>query len=130
MTASPSDAVTDPPAVSGDAGPAGRAVAAFDRRIGPGRELADRAGAIANAAYAMAVRFHQGGKLVVFGVGGAAADARHVAVEFVHPVIVGKRALPAISLTSDAATLTGPGAGGRRPGSRRSRRRPRPPARW
>ena len=55
----------------------------------------------------MAVRFHQGGKLVVFGIGGAAADAQHVAVEFVHPVIVGKRALPAISLTSDAATVTG-----------------------
>jgi D-sedoheptulose 7-phosphate isomerase len=30
-----------------------------------------------------------------------------MAVEFVHPVIVGKRALPAISLTNDAATLTG-----------------------
>jgi D-sedoheptulose 7-phosphate isomerase len=55
----------------------------------------------------MAVRFHQGGKLVVFGIGGAAADAQHVAVEFVHPVIVGKRALPAISLTSDVATVTG-----------------------
>jgi D-sedoheptulose 7-phosphate isomerase len=28
-------------------------------------------------------------------------------VEFVHPVIVGKRALPAISLTTDVATVTG-----------------------
>jgi D-sedoheptulose 7-phosphate isomerase len=55
----------------------------------------------------MALRFHQGGKLVVFGTGGAATDAQHVAVEFVHPVIVGKRALPAISLTTDVATLTG-----------------------
>ena len=30
-----------------------------------------------------------------------------MAVEFVHPVIVGKRALPAICLTCDAATITG-----------------------
>jgi len=55
----------------------------------------------------MAIRFHQGGKLVVFGVGAASTDAQHVAVEFVHPVIVGKRALPAISLTADVATITG-----------------------
>src|SRR5262249_27773942 len=60
-----------------------------------------------NAAHAMARRFHHGGKLVVFGTGAASTDAQHVAVEFVHPVIVGKRALPAISLTSDAATVTG-----------------------
>ncbi len=63
--------------------------------------------AIADACHAMAVRFHRGGKLIVFGTGGAAADAQHVAVEFVHPVIVGKRALPAISLTTDVATVTG-----------------------
>jgi D-sedoheptulose 7-phosphate isomerase len=55
----------------------------------------------------MAVRFHRGGKLVVFGTGGPSTDAQHVAVEFVHPVIVGKRALPAISLTTDVATVTG-----------------------
>jgi len=81
--------------------------AAFERRVGPGRELADRAEQIANAAHAMAVRFHLGGKLVVFGTGAASTDAQHVAVEFVHPVIVGKRAFPAISLTCDAATVTG-----------------------
>jgi D-sedoheptulose 7-phosphate isomerase len=55
----------------------------------------------------MAVRFHRGGRLIVFGTGGPSADAQHVAVEFVHPVIVGKRALPAISLTTDVATVTG-----------------------
>lgn len=55
----------------------------------------------------MAQRFHRGGKLIVFGNGGAGTDAQHVAVEFVHPVIVGKRALPAISLTNDVATVTG-----------------------
>src|SRR5690242_11870648 len=55
----------------------------------------------------MAARFHQGGRLIVFGTGGASTDAQHVAVEFVHPVIVGKRALPALSLTTDVATVTG-----------------------
>ena len=80
---------------------------AFERRIGPTRDLAGQADAITAACHAMAVRFHQGGKLVVFGTGGASTDAQHVAVEFVHPVIVGKRALPAISLTTDVATVTG-----------------------
>jgi len=79
----------------------------FELRSGPTRDLAGQAGAIATACHAMAVRFHQGGKLVVFGTGGPSTDAQHVAVEFVHPVIVGKRALPAISLTTDVATVTG-----------------------
>jgi D-sedoheptulose 7-phosphate isomerase len=46
----------------------------------------------------MALRFDRGGRLVVFGEGGSGADAAHVVVEFVHPVIVGKRALPALAL--------------------------------
>ncbi len=79
----------------------------FELRSGPARELASQAGAVAAACHAMAVRFHRGGKLIVFGAGGASTDAQHVAVEFVHPVIVGKRALPAISLTTDLATVTG-----------------------
>jgi D-sedoheptulose 7-phosphate isomerase len=79
----------------------------FEERNGPTAELAGQADAVAAACHAMAVRFHRGGKLVVFGAGGPSADAQHVAVEFVHPVIVGKRALPAISLTSDVATVTG-----------------------
>ncbi len=79
----------------------------FELRSDPARELARQAGAVADACHAMAVRFHRGGKLVVFGTGGASTDAQHVAVEFVHPVIVGKRALPAIALTTDVATVTG-----------------------
>jgi D-sedoheptulose 7-phosphate isomerase len=78
-----------------------------DRRTPPLTDLADHAADVARACHAMAVRFHGGGKLMVFGNGGPSTDAQHVAVEFVHPVIVGKRALPALSLTSDVATLTG-----------------------
>ena len=80
---------------------------AFARRSEPTAGLAAQADAVAQACHAMAVRFHQGGKLVVFGTGACSTDAQHVAVEFVHPVIVGKRALPAISLTTDIATVTG-----------------------
>jgi D-sedoheptulose 7-phosphate isomerase len=79
----------------------------FDRRVEPGAALSAEAGAIAAACADMAARFHAGGKLVVFGNGAGATDAAHVAVEFVHPVIVGKRALPALSLSNDAAALTG-----------------------
>lgn len=79
----------------------------FELRSEPARDLAGQAAAVADACHAMAVRFHRGGKLVTFGTGGASTDAQHVAVEFVHPVIVGKRALPAISLTTDVATVTG-----------------------
>ena len=79
----------------------------FERRVPPLYHLAEDATAISTACHAMAVRFHRGGTLVVFGNGAASTDAQHVAVEFVHPVIVGKRALPAISLTSDVATVTG-----------------------
>jgi len=86
-----------------------QAAALFERRIAPAADLAQQASSVAAACHAMALRFHRGGKLVVFGVGGGSADAQHVAVEFVHPVIVGKRALPAISLTADVATVTGIG---------------------
>jgi D-sedoheptulose 7-phosphate isomerase len=77
------------------------------RRTQPLTDLADHAEDVARTCHAMAERFHRGGKLVVFGNGGPSTDAQHVAVEFVHPVIVGKRALPALSLTSDVATITG-----------------------
>src|SRR5436309_10026499 len=74
--------------------------------------FASEAGRIAEACWAMARRFHQGGRLLAFGNGAWATDAQHVSVEFVHPVIVGKRALPALALTNDSATLSGLMAGG------------------
>jgi D-sedoheptulose 7-phosphate isomerase len=50
----------------------------------------------------MAERFLAGGRLLALGgTPTALSDARHVAVEFVHPVIVGKRALPALALPHD-----------------------------
>ncbi len=47
----------------------------------------------------MSERFLAGGRLLAFGRGPYATDAQHVSVEFVHPIIVGKRALPALDLS-------------------------------
>lgn len=54
---------------------------------------------LAEVSRQMSERFLQGGRLLAFGKGPYATDAQHVSVEFVHPVIVGKRALPALDLS-------------------------------
>lgn len=54
---------------------------------------------LALACREMSERFLRGGRLLAFGRGAFATDAQHVSVEFVHPVIVGKRALPAMDLS-------------------------------
>ncbi len=61
---------------------------------------------LARVCHRMAERFARGGRLIAFGRSPSArSDARHVAVEFVHPVIVGKRALPAIGLAGEGGNL-------------------------
>jgi D-sedoheptulose 7-phosphate isomerase len=54
---------------------------------------AEKAEKIAAACQAMAQRFHQGGRLLAMGTGPFATGAQHLSVEFVHPVILGKRAV-------------------------------------
>ena len=56
---------------------------------------------LAEACHEMSRRFLAGGRLLAFGNGPATTDAQHVSVEFVHPVIVGKRALSALDLGPD-----------------------------
>ena len=56
--------------------------------------------ALAVACREMSERFLRGGRLLAFGRGSYSTDAQHVSVEFVHPVIVGKRALPALDLSA------------------------------
>jgi len=61
--------------------------------------FAQEAPRLALACREMSDRFLRGGRLLAFGRGPYATDAQHVSVEFVHPVIVGKRALPALDLS-------------------------------
>jgi len=64
-----------------------------------GNFFAREARRLAEACREMSERFLRGGRLLAFGRGPYSTDAQHVSVEFVHPVIVGKRALPALDLS-------------------------------
>jgi D-sedoheptulose 7-phosphate isomerase len=67
------------------------------------------AGRIAACVGALAERFERGGRLLAMGNGGSACDAQHAAVEFLHPIVEKRRALPALALTADTALLTAVG---------------------
>jgi D-sedoheptulose 7-phosphate isomerase len=72
------------------------------------RFFEESADGLARVCHLMAERFAREGRLIAFGRSPAArSDARHVAVEFVHPVIVGKRALPAIGLAGEGGDIAG-----------------------
>ncbi len=68
--------------------------------------FADNKDTILATSLALAQAFHRGRKLLVCGNGGSATDAQHIAVEFMHPITVGRKALPAICLTNDMAMVT------------------------
>ncbi len=53
--------------------------------------------------------FQGGGKLLLFGNGGSAADAQHLAAEFVNRFLINRRPLPALALTTDTSILTSVG---------------------
>jgi D-sedoheptulose 7-phosphate isomerase len=76
------------------------ASALVERNAVYARFFSKEADRLAVACREMSGRFLQGGRLVAFGRGPYATDAQHVSVEFVHPVIVGKRALPALDLST------------------------------
>ena len=72
------------------------------------RFFAAEAERVARLCLACAERFAAGGRLIAAGATPVArSDVRHVAVEFVHPVIVGKRALPALGLTLEGGPVAG-----------------------
>ena len=68
--------------------------------------FADNKDTILSASLQMAKAFHRGRKLLACGNGGSATDAQHIAVEFMHPIAVGRKALPAICLANDMAMVT------------------------
>ncbi|MGC8696341.1 MAG: D-sedoheptulose-7-phosphate isomerase [Conexivisphaera sp.] len=62
--------------------------------------------AVARAAGMIVGALRSGGKLVIFGNGGSAADAQHIACELVGRYMRERRALPAIALTTNTSCLT------------------------
>ncbi len=84
---------------------AARSGSALHARVAASNEASEafftaQAEEIARACQAMAARFQSGGRLLVYGGEGRASDVSHAVVEFMHPVVVGKRALPALNLRS------------------------------
>ena len=75
------------------------------RAIAGARFFGSQEERLARLCHAMAERFARGGRLLAVAASPQdRSDARHVAVEFVHPVIVGKRALPALALTAEGGS--------------------------
>ena len=70
------------------------------------RFFEEHAGQVQQAAEMIAETFKSGGKLLVFGNGGSAADAQHLAGELVNRFLQQRKALPAIALTTDGGVLT------------------------
>jgi D-sedoheptulose 7-phosphate isomerase len=78
-----------------------------EARTDAGQRFFDQhADQLARTCHLMAERFARGGRLIALGRSPTdRSDARHVAVEFVHPVIVGKRALPALGLAGEGGDV-------------------------
>ena len=61
---------------------------------------------VVSAAEMIAESFKSGGKLLIVGNGGSAADAQHLAAEFVNRFVIERPPLPALALTTDTSTIT------------------------
>jgi D-sedoheptulose 7-phosphate isomerase len=70
------------------------------------RFFAENAEHIARVARTMAVCLARGGKILLCGNGGSAADAQHLAAEFVNRFQIERPPLPALALTTDTSALT------------------------
>lgn len=70
------------------------------------RFFAENAEQIVACAQVMAPAFDHGGRLFTMGNGGSLCDALHVAVEFMHPIIQKRPALPTVALATDPSILT------------------------
>ena len=68
--------------------------------------LRENAATLAKVADLVADTFARGGKVLLFGNGGSAADAQHIAAEFVNRFVIERPPLPAIALTTDSSALT------------------------
>jgi D-sedoheptulose 7-phosphate isomerase len=68
--------------------------------------LRDHEDKLITAIDALVAAFKRGNKLLLFGNGGSAADAQHIAAEFVNRFRIERPPLPAIALTTDSSALT------------------------
>ena len=68
--------------------------------------FAEQAINLRDTALRLATSLAQGGKILLCGNGGSAADAQHLAAELVNRFLVDRPALPAIALTTDTSALT------------------------
>src|SRR6266446_2224419 len=66
----------------------------------------EHAGTLAIVGDLLAERFAAGSKVLLFGNGGSAADAQHIAAEFTNRFLIERPPLPAIALTTDSSALT------------------------
>ncbi len=66
----------------------------------------DNLGKLANVIEVVTAALKAGNKIMIFGNGGSAADAQHLAAEFVNRFIIERPPLPAIALTTDTSVLT------------------------
>jgi D-sedoheptulose 7-phosphate isomerase len=62
--------------------------------------------AIVEIIHAIRDSLRRGNKILIFGNGGSAADAQHIAAEFVNRFLFERTPLPAIALTTDSSILT------------------------
>jgi D-sedoheptulose 7-phosphate isomerase len=65
--------------------------------------------AVVAVAHAIAEIYRRDGRLFCMGNGGSSCDAAHIAVEFLHPITAGRRALTAVNLVADTAMMTAVG---------------------
>jgi D-sedoheptulose 7-phosphate isomerase len=70
------------------------------------RLVAEQSGQVAAAAELLASTLKGGGKILLFGNGGSAADAQHLAAEFVNRFLIERPPLAALALTTDTSILT------------------------
>ncbi len=70
------------------------------------RFIAENTSVLTDIAKEIAKCFINGGKLWIFGNGGSAADAQHIAAEFINRFKMERPPLPAIALTTDSSVLT------------------------
>jgi D-sedoheptulose 7-phosphate isomerase len=80
---------------------------AFEESIEVKKKFAEEnVGTIIEAAKVIADAFNKGKKLILFGNGGSATDASHIAAEFINRFQKERPSLPAISLNADMAVIT------------------------